>query len=56
MADVIYTVRHRLNRHLATKKTVCLAFVDLEKAFDMVVREGLKWAIMGRSRFKYENG
>ena len=51
MTGIISLVRHILDKHLAKKKIVCLAFVDLEKAFDMVKR-----AATGRTRFKDETG
>ena len=43
--DAIFTVRQMQEKFLAKKKQLYFAFVDLEKAFDRVPREVVRWAL-----------
>ena len=43
--DVIFTMRQMQKKLLAKKKQLYFAFVDLEKAFDRVPREVVRWAL-----------
>ena len=43
--DAIFIARQVQENHLAKRKDLYLAFVDLEKAFDRVPREVVKWAL-----------
>ena len=43
--DAIFIARQVQEKHLAKKKDLYLAFVDLEKAFDRVPREVVRWAL-----------
>ena len=43
--DAIFIMRQVQEKHQATKKKLYYAFVDLEKAFDRVPREVVKWAL-----------
>ena len=43
--DAIFIMRQVQEKHQAKKKKLYYAFVDLEKAFDRVPREVLKWAL-----------
>ena len=43
--DAIFIVRQLQEKYLAKKKDLYFAFVDLEKAFDRVPREVVKWAL-----------
>ena len=43
--DAIFIARQLQEKHIAAKKPVYFAFVDLEKAFDRVPREVLWWAM-----------
>lgn len=44
-ADVIFIAHQVEERYLEKKKKLSLAFLDLEKAFDQVPREVVKWAM-----------
>ena len=41
--DAVFIVRQLQEKHLAKKKELFFAFVDLEKAFDRVPREVVRW-------------
>ena len=43
--DAIFIVRQLQERYLEKKKKLSFASVDLEKAFDLVPREVVKWAM-----------
>lgn len=43
--DPIFITRQVIEKHRAKRKKLFLAFVDLEKAFDRVPREVLRWAL-----------
>ena len=43
--DAIFIVRQIQEKFLAQKKDLWIAFVDLEKAFDIVPRDVLWWAL-----------
>ena len=43
--DAIFIMRQVQEKHQAKKKKLYYAFVDLEKAFDRVPREVVKWAL-----------
>ena len=43
--DAIFIMRQVEEKHQAKKKTLYYAFVDLEKAFDRVPREVVRWAL-----------
>ena len=43
--DAIFVVRQIQEKFLARKKALYYAFVDLEKAFDRVPREVIRWAL-----------
>ena len=43
--DAIFIMRQVQEKHQAKKKKVYYAFVDLDKAFDRVPREVVKWAL-----------
>ena len=43
--DAIFIVRQVQEKHLAKRRDLYLAFVDLEKAFDRVPREVVRWAL-----------
>ena len=43
--DAIFTLRQLQEKHFAANKTLYLAFVDLEKAFNRVARLVLWWAL-----------
>ena len=43
--DAIFTMRQVQEKHQAKKKKLYYAFVDLEKAFDRVPREEVRWAL-----------
>ena len=43
--DAIFIVRQLQEKYLATKKDSCMTFVDLEKAFDRVLRDVLWWSL-----------
>lgn len=43
--DAIFIVRHIQERYLEKRKDLWMAFVDLEKAFDRVLREVVWWAL-----------
>ena len=43
--DAIFITRQVQEKHLAKKKELYFAFVDLEKAFDRVPREVVRWAL-----------
>ena len=44
-SDAIFIVRQLQEKHLAKSKSLYFAFVDLEKAFDRVPREVVRWAL-----------
>ena len=44
-SDAIFIMRQVQEKHQAKKKKLYYAFVDLEKAFDRVPREVLRWAL-----------
>ena len=44
-ADVIFIAHEVEERYLEKKKKLSFAFLDLEKAFDQVPREVVKWAM-----------
>ena len=46
--DAIFIVRQLQEKFLAKKKKLYLGFVDLEKAFDRVPREVVRWALRKR--------
>ena len=43
--DAIFIMRQVQKKHQAKKKKLYYAFVDLEKAFDRVPREVVRWAL-----------
>ena len=43
--DAIFIMRQVQEKHQAKKKKLYYAFVDLEKAFDRVPREVVRWAL-----------
>ena len=43
--DAIFIMRQVQERHQAKKMKLYKAFVDLEKTFDRVTREVVKWAL-----------
>ena len=43
--DIIFILRQIQKMHLAMKKKLYYAFIDLEKAFDRVPREMVIWAL-----------
>ena len=43
--DAIFVLRQLMEKHLAKRKRLYFAFVDLEKAFDRVPREVVRWAL-----------
>ena len=43
--DAIFIMQHVQEKHQAKKKKLYYAFVDLEKAFDRVSKEVVKWAL-----------
>ena len=43
--DAIFVVRQMQEKHLAKKKDLYFAFIDLEKAFDRVPRKVVQWAL-----------
>ena len=43
--DAIFIARQVQEKHLAKRKDLYLAFVDLEKAFDRVPRDVVRWAL-----------
>ena len=43
--DAIFITRHIQEKHLAKRKELYFAFVDLEKAFVRVPREVVRWAL-----------
>ena len=43
--DAIFVVRQLQEKHMEKKKDLFFAFVDLEKAFDRVPREVVRWAL-----------
>ena len=43
--DAIFIVRQLQERYLEKKEELCMAFVDLEKAFDRVSRDVVWWAL-----------
>ena len=43
--EAIFIMRQVQEKHQATKKKLYYAFVDLEKAFDGVLREVVRWAL-----------
>ena len=43
--DAIFIMRHVQEKHQAKENKWCYAFVDLEKAFDRVPREVVRWAL-----------
>ena len=45
ITDAIFIMRQVQEKHQAKKKKLYYAFVDLEKAFDRVPREGVRWAL-----------
>ena len=44
-SDAIFIVRQVQEKHQAKKKMLYYAFVDLEKEFDRVPREVVRWAL-----------
>ena len=44
-SDAIFIVRQLQEKHLAESKSLYFAFVDLEKVFDRVPREVVRWAL-----------
>ena len=45
MTDGIFVVRQMQEKFLAKKRPLYYAFVDLEKAFDRIPREVVRWAL-----------
>ena len=43
--DAIFVVRQLQEKYLAANKRLYMAFVDLEKAFDLVPRKVIWWAL-----------
>ena len=43
--DAIFIMRQVHEKHQARKKNLYFAFMDLEKAFDRVLREVVRWAL-----------
>ena len=43
--DAIFIIRQIQEKHQANKKQLYYAFVDLEKVFDRVPREVVRWAL-----------
>ena len=46
-AGAIFIVRQLQGRHLAASGPLCMAFVDLERAFGRVPRDVVWWAVRG---------
>ena len=44
-SDAIFIIRQLQEKHVAANKTLYLASVDLEKAFDQVPRKVFWWAL-----------
>jgi len=45
MTDTIFILRQMQEKFRAKEKKLCFGFVDLEKAFDGVPREVIRWAM-----------
>ena len=43
--DTIFIVRQLQEKYLAANKGLCMAFVELEKAFDGVPRKVIRWSL-----------
>ena len=43
--NAVFILRQLQEKYLEKKKELCLAFIDLEKAFDRVPRELVRWAM-----------
>jgi len=54
--DAIFTVRQMKENFKLEGKKLCFGFVDLEKAFDSVPREVIRWAMRKLGTWEWKNG